>query len=180
MNQNLAARRALLAFALLLVAGTAQARVLDSAKNGFTVENSATAPVDARTAWNGLVKHVDAWWPKEHSWFGKDGRFSITARAGGCFCEIAGARQVQHMTVSFADPGKLLRMLGGLGPLQGMGLSGTLDWSFAPADAGTRLTLRYIAGGYSQSDLAKFAPVVDQVQAQQLGALAAWLALHPK
>ena len=77
---------------------------------------------------------------EDHTWWGRASRLSIDARAGGCFCEIAGKRQAQHMQVVFADPGKLLRMSGGLGPLQGMGLSGVLAsvirFASASADAG--------------------------------------------
>lgn len=168
-------RFALLA-AIALIAPRAHAAVLDSAANGFTVENSVTVPADAAKAWDGLVNHVDEWWPKDHSWFGKDGKFTIEPRAGGCFCEKAGARQALHMTIGFADPGKLLRMLGGLGPLAGLGLSGTLDWAFKPADGGgTTITLRYVAGGYTTTDLREFAKIVDAVQAQQLGGLGAYL-----
>jgi uncharacterized protein YndB with AHSA1/START domain len=161
--------------ALALAAGPAPAAVLDSSAAGFTVENSIVVPVDARAAWRGLVDHVDRWWPKDHSWFGADGKFTIDARAGGCFCERAGARQALHMTVSHVDPRQLLRMVGGLGPLQGMGLHGALEFTLAPAEGGTRVTMRYVAGGYSASDLAKLAPVVDRVQATQLGGLEAFL-----
>jgi uncharacterized protein YndB with AHSA1/START domain len=161
--------------AALLHSPLAAAKVLDSSPAGFTVENSVVVPVDAKVAWSALVKDVDRWWPKDHSWFGKDGKFSIDARAGGCFCEKAGARQAQHMTVSFVDPGATLRMIGGLGPLQGLGLDGVMDWALAPADGGTTITLRYVAGGYTTTDLVKFAAVVDQVQGLQLGGLAAFL-----
>lgn len=78
------------------------------------------------------------------------------------------------MTVAFVDPGKLLRMTGGLGPMQGMGLHGALQWRFAEADGKTMITFWYRAGGYMPDDLSKFAPVVDRVQAQ-LGALAGHL-----
>jgi uncharacterized protein YndB with AHSA1/START domain len=134
-----------------------------------------TVSATPAAAWRALVEDVDAWWPKDHSWFGKDGRFSIEARAGGCFCEIAGDRQAEHMRIGFVEPGVLLRMLGGLGPLQGMGLQGTLDWKLQPVDGGTRITLRYVAGGYTPQDMRQFAPVVDQVQALQLGGLATHL-----
>lgn len=36
-------------------------------------------------------------------------------RVGGCFCEINGDQQAWHMAVSFVDPGKTLRLTGGLG-----------------------------------------------------------------
>lgn len=160
---------------LATVATGAPAAVKDAAPAGFTVENTVVVPVDAEAAWRGLVGDVDRWWPKDHTWWGAASRLSIDARAGGCFCEIGGARQAQHMVVAYVDPQRLLRMTGGLGPLQGMGLHGALEWRLAPAEGGTRITLHYRVGGYTPDDLSKFAPVVDRVQAQQLGALAAHL-----
>jgi uncharacterized protein YndB with AHSA1/START domain len=168
-------KNALLALAVL-AASPAHAAVLDSSASGFTVENIVVVPVKPEVAWDGLVNHVDAWWPKSHSWWGKDGTFTIDPRAGGCFCETAGARSALHMTVGFVDaPGKL-RLLGGLGPLQGMGLSGAMDFTLTPADGGgTKITLRYVAGGYTTTDLVKFSAIVDKVQGIQLGGLAAFL-----
>ncbi len=165
---------------LALIATSASANVIDSKPSGFTIENVVTVPVTPDAAWNALVDHVDDWWPKGHSWFGKDGKFRIEPRAGGCFCETSGRREVMHMSVSFTDPGRLLRMLGGLGPLQGMGLTGVMDWKFEAVDGGTRITLHYVAGGYTTEDLVKFAPIVDQVQGQQLGGLATYLSKPTK
>ena len=166
---------------LLLMAGVAPAKVKDATAGGFTVENEQVVPVDADTAWKALVDDIDRWWPKDHTWWGKASTLSLQARAGGCFCEIAGAKQAQHMQVTFVDPGKTLRMVGGLGPLQGMGLGGALEFRFAPADGGgTKITLYYRAGGYSPDDLSKFAPVVDQVQGLQLGGLADFLRAKAK
>jgi hypothetical protein len=162
----------------MLATNGAQAEVRDASASGFTIENFEVVPVDTATAWHGLVDDIDAWWPKDHSWWGTGSKLSIDARAGGCFCELAGTRQAQHMAVVFVDPGKTLRMTGGLGPLQGMGLSGALEFRLvpvegaAPEDSATRITLYYRVGGYSPDDLAKFAPVVDRVQAQQLAGLA--------
>ena len=164
-----------LALGLALAAPSAAAALLDSSPNGMTIENSVTVPVDPASAWRALIKEVDLWWPKEHSWWGKEGHFRIEPQAGGCFCETAGAREALHMTVSHVEPGVLLRMLGGLGPLQGMGLHGALEWRFQQVEGGTRITLHYVVGGYTTQDLTKFAPVVDQVQAGQLGGLAAYL-----
>ena len=119
------------------------AKVVDSSAAGFTIENTVIVPADADTAWIALVNHVDEWWPKDHSWFGKAGKFSIDARAGGCFCEVVDKQQqAMHMTVSMVVAGVKLRMLGGLGPLQGMGVSGAMDWKFDPAEGGTRITDR--------------------------------------
>lgn len=149
-----------------------QAAVTDASPSGFTLENSVEVPVDAATTWRALVDDVDAWWPKDHTWWGRASRLTIDARPGGCFCERAGRQQAQHMQVVFADPGKLLRMSGGLGPLQGMGVTGTLEFRLTATGSGTRVVLWYRAGGYAPEDLGKFARVVDSVQALQLGGLA--------
>ena len=158
-----------------LSATVANGAVVDSSPQGFTIENVETVPVAPDVAFRALVEDVGRWWPADHTWWGDAARLSIEPRAGGCFCEIDGARQAAHMRVSFVDPGRLLRMTGGLGPLQGMGLHGALDWRFEAIDGGTRITLYYRVGGYSPDDLAEFAPVVDQVQAVQLGGLARFL-----
>jgi uncharacterized protein YndB with AHSA1/START domain len=166
--------------AVLLVLGAAQpaaAEVKDATASGFTVENVIRVPVEPPKAWKALVEDVDRWWPADHTWWGAESVLSIEPRAGGCFCERHGEQQALHLLVTFVDPGKLLRMTGGLGPLQGMGLGGVLEFRLAPADGGaaTTVTLRYRAGGYAPDDLSKLAPVVDRVQALQLGGLASLL-----
>ncbi len=168
------------AFVLLaaLAAPVAHSAVLDASPSGFTLENSEVVLVDADRAWEALVGEVDRWWPRDHTWWGSEGTLSIEPKAGGCFCEIddTGRRQARHLEVLFVDPGRTLRMGGGLGPLQGLGLQGALEFRLAPeASGGTRITLWYRVGGYSPDDLSAFAPVVDRVQGMQLAALAAHL-----
>ena len=167
---------ALVASAMLVAPRIAQAEVMDASAIGFTVENRQVVPVDAATAWQALVHEVDRWWPKDHSWWGSESTMWIDPRAGGCFCESAGDREARHLTVAFVDPGKTLRLLGGLGPLQGMGLHGAMEFRLAPAEGGgTSITLHYRVGGYSPDDLGGFAPVVDRVQGVQLKGLADYL-----
>jgi hypothetical protein len=174
MNRALAPIAAIM-FSVELTALPAQAAVNDATPSGFTVENSALVPVEATSAWQALVGSIDAWWPRDHSWWGRASRLTIDPRAGGCFCENAGVRQARHMQVVFVDPPRLLRMTGGLGPLQGMGLYGVMEWRLVAIDGGTRITLWYRAGGYTPDDLSKFAPAVDSVQAVQLGGLVHYL-----
>ena len=171
-TQNARLRAFLIA---LLGASAAFADVRDSSRAGFTIENTVTVPVDPAAAWKALVEGVDEWWPRDHTWWGTASTLSVEPRAGGCFCEIAGDRQAAHMQIAFVDPGKTLRLLGGLGPLQGMGVHGVMEWRLEPLDGATRITLYYRAGGYTTDDLSQFAPVVDAVQAQQLGGLAEYL-----
>ena len=73
---------------------------------------------------------VDEWWVESHTWYGSRENLRIDARAGGCFCEISGDNQVLHMLVTYVQPGVELKMTGGLGPLQMMGLHGGMSWRF--------------------------------------------------
>ncbi|GAB3023670.1 SRPBCC family protein [Bowmanella dokdonensis] len=148
-----------------------QAEVQHIDTYGFIVSNQVLVRTEPEQSWRALVEDVGKWWPADHSWWGKAENFSIEARAGGCFCEINGDSQAQHMQISFVEPAKLLRMTGGLGPLQGMGLYGALDWQFEAVEGGTRITLSYKVHGYAPNGFKDLAPIVDQVQGLQLGGL---------
>ena len=78
------------------------------------------------------------------------------------------------MRISFVDPEKLLRMTGGLGPLQGMGMYGSLDWVIEELSGKTHITLTYSVTGVNPNGYEALAPIVGKVQGQQLGQLAAF------
>lgn len=171
-------RLALLLLAVAVLAAPTAAEVIDSTPRGFTLENRIEVSQDPDVAWKALVNDVGRWWPRDHTWWGEGGELTIEPRAGGCFCEKDGDKEALHLQVTFVDPGKLLRLLGGLGPLQGMGLHGVLEFRLEALDSGgTAITLFYRAGGYTPDDLSQFAPVVDRVQAAQLGALGTYLSV---
>lgn len=155
---------------------TAQAEVLSVAKHGFIIENSITTDASQQEAWRALIDHPDKWWPADHTWWGKAENLSIDEQAGGCFCEVAGNNSAEHMRISFVDQYNLLRMTGGLGPLQGMGMHGALDWSFSVTEEGkTQINLKYTVAGINPGGYDTLAPIVDKVQAQQLGGLGEFL-----
>jgi len=154
------------------VATLVQADVKAVAETGFILENRVQVNADPDVVWRALVDQVDDWWPKDHSWWGEQTRFRIDAHAGGCFCESHGDRSAEHMRVSLVEPGKLLRMTGGLGPLQGMGLHGALDWRLVARDQGTEIVLTYRVSGFHPEGFEQLAPVVDRVQSLQLEGLA--------
>jgi len=81
------------------------------------------------------------------------------------------------MQVVFADPGKQLRLSGGLGPLQAMGVAGSMSFVLIAQGEGegTRLMYRYEVGGYTAAGLAALAGPVDQVQLGQLNRLKAYV-----
>jgi len=74
--------------------------------------------------------------------------------------------------VVYAEPGKVLRMVGALGPLQSEGVAATLSVGLKPVDGGTRITFEYVVGGYMRYPIDEIAPAVDGVIGQQLARLA--------
>jgi len=81
-----------------------------------------------------------------------------------------------HGTMSYVQVGKSLTMQGGLGPLQGMGVAGSMTFVFQPHESGSELTYRYVVGGYYAEALDSLAEPVDQVQLAQLLRLQRYLA----
>jgi hypothetical protein len=79
------------------------------------------------------------------------------------------------MSVVYASPGQVVRMMGALGPLQGSGLAGSMTWKFTPAASVTKIELSYSVGGYMQGGFEKIAPAVDRVVGEQLGRLKTFL-----
>lgn len=153
------------------IASWAQDNVKYVSDNGFIVENKFETDVEAAKVWDALINDVDLWWPKSHSWWGEEGTFSIEPKAGGCFCENAKERSAEHMHIAFVDPNKLLRMTGGLGPLQGMGMHGALDWQFKELAKGTQVTLSYRVTGINKDGFKQLAKIVADVQKIQLNGL---------
>ena len=163
-------------FTLLLSSACfAKPQVIAVSDRGFIVENKVHIDAPADEVWTALINDIDKWWPKSHSWWGEEGKFTLQANAGGCFCEVAGNRSAQHMQVVFVDPQKVLRMTGGLGPLQGMGVFGSLDWVFESVPGGTQITLTYRVQGFTPDGFSELAPVVAEVQGLQLQGLANYL-----
>jgi|GEM_PF-4770506 len=64
-------------------------------------------------------------------------------------------------------------MQGGLGPLQELGLHGTMIWSLAASsERETVVHWKYFVAGVSDADLLALAPVVDAVLGGQIDRLA--------
>jgi hypothetical protein len=133
---------------LLVAAAPASADVIDSAANGFTVKIAVETSATASRAYAAIV-NVAGWWDPEHSWSGKATNLSLDATAGGCFCErLANGGSVRHLTVVYADPNTLLRLNGGLGPMQDMAVTGSLTFVVTETMGKAKITLTYKAGGY--------------------------------
>ncbi|WP_100644010.1 SRPBCC family protein [Alteromonas facilis] len=154
---------------IALLPFAAHADVKHTDQHGFIVENVMQTPQTPDVVWHALIDDVDLWWPKDHSWW--MGTFSIDANAGGCFCERKDNKSAEHMRIVFVDPNQTLRMSGGLGPLQGMGMNGALDWQLTETPTGTQVTLTYKVHGVNAEGFEKLAPIVAHVQGLQLNGL---------
>jgi uncharacterized protein YndB with AHSA1/START domain len=152
-----------------MLGGTVYAEVKHVDVHGFIIENTIATERTPEQVCYALTNNIDDWWPKDHSWW--RGTFSIDARAGGCFCETNTDKSAEHMRIVFVEPNKTLRMSGGLGPLQGMGMSGALDWQLLPTEKGTQVTLTYRVHGINEGGFSELAPIVAHVQGLQLNAL---------
>ncbi len=166
-------RRSFARHLVLLAAGfsaaLASADVLDIGDGGFSIKNTVTVPVDGLKAYTTVVDQVGKWWDSAHTYSGDAANLWIDAKPQGCFCErLPDQGFVRHMAVIFAAPGKVLRLAGGLGPLQSIAASGVMTWSFKPAEKGTMVEVRYSVGGYNPAGFKELAPSVDSVLRTQL------------
>ena len=162
----------------------AAAEVVDRSAIGFVTRDSRVVGVGTQEAWLALISPGE-WWNDKHTWSGDAANMSLAPQADGCFCEripestedgqIGLEGSVRHMTVVQSYPRRVLRMRGGLGPLQGEPADGVLTITLKPVDGGTRILFEYVVGGYMRLDTAVIAKAVDGVMSQQLAGLAAKL-----
>ncbi|MGE3403173.1 MAG: SRPBCC family protein [Vicinamibacterales bacterium] len=167
------ARVFLAAFALVALATTAGAEVVDKSAGGFTTKTTVTITATPAQVYAALGR-VGEWWDPAHTYSGDARNMTIESTAGACFCErLANGGSIQHGVVAYANPNETLRVLGALGPLQELGVSGSLTWALQAAGSGTTATVTYVVGGYAPGGLDTLAAVVDQVIGTQLTRLKA-------
>lgn len=157
----------------------ASAEVVRKAPEGFVVRAVAEVNATPATAWQELIVPA-GWWNPRHSFSGDASHLTLTPRAGGCFCEVLpqgegtpGEGGVEHLRVIYVEPGRVLRLSGGLGPLQSEAVNGVWTITLKSVGAKTRILFEYIVGGYMRYTSDEIAPVVDKVLTEQLGRLAA-------
>lgn len=152
-----------LAAAALLAASAASAEVVEAGDTGFTVKETVVVQADAAKAYAAVLA-VGKWWDPAHTYSGDAANLSIDPRPQGCWCEkLPNGGGVRHMEVALMMPGRTLRFVGGLGPLQGMGVQGSLTWTFKPAEKGTTVEVTYAVGGHAANGFKEIAAGVDGV-----------------
>jgi uncharacterized protein YndB with AHSA1/START domain len=147
------------------------AEVTAAEAGGFQLKIERTTDLEPAKTYEAIVRDVDQWWLDAHTYSGDAANLSFDLEKGWFVEKLAEEGFVRHMEVVFHQPGKLLRLSGGLGPLQGMGLHGAMTISITGEGAKSRLTLIYNVSGFSPSGLKDLAPVVDQVLTQQVESL---------
>ena len=181
-------KSAMLVAALLIGGTAAHAEVVETKSDLFVTRATADVAATPMETWLALVT-PSKWWNGEHSWSGDAANMTIVPQGGGCFCErlpakddgekIALAGSVQHMTVLLALPEQVLRMRGGLGPLQSEPVDGVLTVTLKPVEGGTRILWEYVVGGAMRYEVPKISSAVDGVMTEQLTRLAAHLGPIP-
>lgn len=160
----------------------ASAEVIRKTPEGFVVRAAAEVSAAPEAAWLELIA-PSGWWNPRHSFSGDASRLTLTPRIGGCFCEVlpqgAGALAplgeggVEHLRVIYVEPGRVIRLSGGLGPLQSEAANGVWTITLKAVGGKTRILFEYVVGGYMRYTTDEIAPVVDKILTEQLGHLAA-------
>lgn len=160
--------------AALVAAAPATAELRSASPQGFESVHVATIAAPPARVFEALGLPA-LWWNKDHTYSGDAANLRIDPVAGGCFCEKvpADGSTIEHGRIVYAQPGKVLRLSGALGPLQAEGVSATLTWTLKPAGPGTEIVQSYVVGGYVRGGADKYAAIVDQVLGEQLKGLQA-------
>jgi len=162
-------RSAFAVLVLLFIPAATRAAVADSSAAGFTVKITVNIQSTPDDVYRRLVHNVGDWWDSAHTFSGDARALTIDNRAPGCFCErLPNLGTARHMEVVMAAPGERLVMLGALGPLQPLAVTGAMTFLLSPDAGGTKLVLTYAVGGYSPTGLNTWAAPVDSVLSEQV------------
>jgi uncharacterized protein YndB with AHSA1/START domain len=166
-----------MSMAAAAIASPAMAEVKSVSAQHFEIESTAVVAATPAQAY-AMLGRIGEWWSSAHTYSGSAANLGMDLKAGGCFCErLPGTSgSAEHMRVVYAQPGVMLRVQGGLGPLQGEAVAGTLTWTLKEVADGTLVTQNYIAAGFVRGGMAPLAPLVDGVLAEQLSGLRARIA----
>lgn len=171
------------AIAAALLAAPAAAGVKSATPTAFEIELSETVAVPPAQAW-AVLRAPQRWWSPEHTYSGDASKLYLDAQATGCFCERMGSTpedrgSVEHLHIVYAQAPRMIRMAGGLGPLQAEAVAGTMTWKVDPEGSGSKITFHYLVSGHMRQGGEELAPLVDKVLGEQLTRLKAAIEAAP-
>lgn len=148
------------------------AEVVQASPAGFEIAQTTTVDKPIDQVWQTL-RSPQKWWDKEHTYSGDSANLYLDAQATGCFCEkLPGKGSVEHGHIVYVEAPRALRLHAALGPLQAEGAVGALTFTLEPdGDKATKLTMRYVVGGYIRGGADAIAPLVDKVMGIQIAHL---------
>jgi uncharacterized protein YndB with AHSA1/START domain len=166
--------------ALSMLVTPASAAVVAADDHGFEVEHSVNLVVPQAQAFAAFGQ-VGQWWNNQHTYSGDGKRMSLQMRPGGCFCEpLEGGGGIEHMRVTYVQPGKRVVLTGSLGPLLYEATAGVMDVKVERIAGGSRVTMNYRVAGFAKGGAAALAPLVDQVLGEQMKRFRVFAAGAPK
>ncbi|HEY8242959.1 MAG TPA: ATPase [Casimicrobiaceae bacterium] len=150
------------ALAWLALAVPVHAEVRSATPDAFQIlfNDKVAAPPSAVYA---AIGQIERWWDGAHTYSSDAANLSIAMQPGGCWCERWSGGAVEHARVVMLLRDQAVRVEGGLGPLQNLGVSAVLTFLLKAEDGGTALTVGYRVNGSSASGLDKLAQPVDGV-----------------
>lgn len=170
----------LAAVIMMLSATPAAAEVVSASPNGFEVRERLDLVVKPEVAF-GAFADIAAWWDPEHTYSGKSENLTLNLTPGGCFCEqLPDGGGIEHLHVTFVDPGKQVVLTGALGPLLYEAVTGVMNVEVKPTAGGSVLTIDYKAAGFANGGADKMASVVDGVLAAQMARYRRYVTSRPR
>lgn len=170
----------LVALSLTVMASPATAEVLSADEHGLEIQHVVNLVVPQPQAFAALGQ-VGRWWGKDHTYSGNSNRMSLQLRAGGCWCEtLDNGGGVEHMHVTYIQPGERIVLTGSLGPLLYEATTAVMDIKVDRIAGGSRVTMNYRAAGFAKGGAAAMAPLVDGVLGEQMKRFRTYAAGAPK
>lgn len=151
---------------------TVDAAVVGKAAHGFQIEFQTQIAAPPDKVYDALVNQVGRWWDGAHTYSGDSSNLYLEAAPKGWFGEkLREGGFVRHLEVAYVAPNRAIRLLGGLGPLQPLGVDGALTFMFRETEDGCELRVVYGVSGFAPGGLESLAAPVERVLSGQMGRL---------
>ena len=160
-----------LALASSVLVSVGNGEVIATGENGMQIRIVRRVAKPSTEVYDSIVGKIGKWWSSGHTWSGDASNLSIDLQRAAMIEALPEGGFCRHLEVVFHQPGKTLRLRGGLGPLQEMGLNGALTINTSAKDDGTEVVLIYNISGFSPGGFAPLGPLVDGVLTEQVDRL---------